>query len=212
VARYEDQRHAGEQDVERDLVRRLLPLGAFDERDHPVDECGAGRRRDANADPVGQHLRATRHRRAVAAGFADDRGGFAGDGRLVDGGDALDHFTVRRDDVAGFDQHEVADLEAGAGNHAVAAAIVGGQKLGLRFGARLAQRIRLRLAAAFGDGLGEVGEQHGEPEPEIDLEREAEIAVAHDQVADEEDGGQHRHRGDDEHDGVLGKRLRVQLP
>ena len=35
--------------------------------------------------------------------------------------------------------------------------------------------VGLRLAAAFGDGFGEIGEQHGEPEPEDDLEGEAEI-------------------------------------
>ena len=34
----EDQRHARQQDRERDLVRRLLPLGAFDQRDHAVEE------------------------------------------------------------------------------------------------------------------------------------------------------------------------------
>ena len=34
----EDDRHAGQQDVERDLVRRLLALGALDQRDHPVEE------------------------------------------------------------------------------------------------------------------------------------------------------------------------------
>ncbi len=38
----EDDRHAGEQDVERDLVRRLLPLRALDQRDHPVEERRAG--------------------------------------------------------------------------------------------------------------------------------------------------------------------------
>ena len=37
-----------------------------------------------------------------------------------------------------------------------------------------AQRVGLRLAAAFGHRLGEVGEQHREPEPERELEREAE--------------------------------------
>ena len=41
----EDDRQPGQQDVERDLVRRLLPLGAFDERDHPVDEGVARDRR-----------------------------------------------------------------------------------------------------------------------------------------------------------------------
>ena len=34
----EDDREPGEQDVERDLVRGLLPLGALDEGDHPVEE------------------------------------------------------------------------------------------------------------------------------------------------------------------------------
>ena len=85
-----------EQDVERDLVGRLLPLGALDQRDHAVEEGRAGRGGDAHADPVGQHLRAAGDRRAVAAGFADDRGGLAGDRGLVDRGDALDHLAVAR--------------------------------------------------------------------------------------------------------------------
>ena len=34
----EDDRQAREQDVERDLVRRLLPLGALDQRDHAIEE------------------------------------------------------------------------------------------------------------------------------------------------------------------------------
>ena len=139
---HEDQRHAGKQDVERDLVGRLLALGAFDQRDHAVEEGRAGRRGDAHADPVGQNLRAAGHRRAVAAGFADDRGGFAGDRRLVDGGDAFDHLAVRRDDVAGLDEDDVADLQAGAGHQLELGAVVAGQQLGLGLGARPAQRSR----------------------------------------------------------------------
>ncbi len=39
-------------------------------------------------------------------------------------------------------------------------------------GARAARRVSAcGLAAALGDRLGEVGEQHGEPEPEGDLQR-----------------------------------------
>ena len=70
------------------------------------------RRGDPHLDPVGQHLRAAGDRRAVAARFADDRRRFAGDRRLVDRGDALDHLAVGGDDVAGLDQHDVADLQA----------------------------------------------------------------------------------------------------
>ena len=78
--------------------------------------------------------------------------------------------------VAGLDQHDVADLQAGAGNELVVLGIGRGQQLGLRLRALAPQRVGLRLAAALGDGLGEVGEQHGEPQPQDDLEREAEVA------------------------------------
>ena len=110
----EDDRQAGEQDVERDLVRRLLPLGAFHQRDHAVEEGRALRRGDAHLDPVRQHARAAGDRRAVAAAFADDRRGFAGDRRLVHRGDAFDHLAVAGDQVAGFHQHDVARLAAPA--------------------------------------------------------------------------------------------------
>ena len=163
---HEDDGEPDEQDVERDLVGRLLPLGALDQPDHAVEEGGAGRRGDAHADPVGQHLGAAGHGRAVAAGLADDGGRLAGDGRLVDRGDALDHLAVGGDDVAGLDQHDVADLQAGAGHELVVLRVGRGQQLGLRLRALAPQRVGLRLAAALGHGLREVGEQHGEPQPE----------------------------------------------
>ena len=112
----EHEGEAGEQDVQGDLVRRLLPRGALDEGDHAVDEGRAGGGGDADLDLVGEDLRAAGHRRAVAAGLADHRGGLAGDGGLVDGGDALDHLAVGGDQVAGLDEDDVADLERGAGH------------------------------------------------------------------------------------------------
>ena len=63
----------GEQDVQRDLVRRLLPAGALDQRDHPVDEALARLLGDLDDDPVGQHPGAAGDRAAVAAGLADHR-------------------------------------------------------------------------------------------------------------------------------------------
>ena len=50
--REEDQGEAGEQDVERDLVRRLAPLGALDQGDHPVEEALPGLLGDLDDDPV----------------------------------------------------------------------------------------------------------------------------------------------------------------
>ena len=37
----EDDRQPREEDVEGDLVRRLLPLGPLDEADHPIEEASA---------------------------------------------------------------------------------------------------------------------------------------------------------------------------
>ena len=72
----EDQGEAGDQDVERDFVGRLLPLGAFHQRDHAVEEGFAGIGGDLDFDPVGEHLGAAGDGAAVAARFADDRARF----------------------------------------------------------------------------------------------------------------------------------------
>ena len=68
----------------------------------------------AHLDPVGDDAGAAGDGRAVAAGFADHRRGFAGDRGFVDRGDALDDLAVGRDDVAGLDQHDVARPEVAA--------------------------------------------------------------------------------------------------
>ena len=93
---------------QRDLVRRLLPLGAFDQRDHPVEEAVTRLLCHPDPDPVGDDARTGCHRRAVAAAFANDRRGLAGDRRLVDRSHALNHLAVGRDQVAGLDQDDVA--------------------------------------------------------------------------------------------------------
>ena len=105
---HEDQGQPGEQDVERDLVRCLAPRGALDERDHAVEEGVTGLLGDLDDDLVGEHARAAGDGAAVAAGLADHRGRLAGDGRLVDRGDALDHRAVARDQLAGLDDDDVA--------------------------------------------------------------------------------------------------------
>ena len=101
----EDDREPGEQDVEGDLVRRLLAVGALDEGDHAVEERLARLGGDAHDDLVGQHPGAAGDGRAVAAGLADHRRRLAGDRRLVDGGDALDDVAVAGDHLAGARPH-----------------------------------------------------------------------------------------------------------
>ena len=102
--RQEDDRQPREQDVEGDLVRRLAALGALDQRDHPVEEALAGLLGDLDHDPVREHLGAAGDRAAVAPGLADHGRGLAGDRRLVDRGDPLDHGAVAGDDLPRSDR------------------------------------------------------------------------------------------------------------
>src|SRR5664280_3873083 len=179
-----------------------ISFGAFDQLDHAVDEGRALGCGDTDADPVGQHLGAAGDRRAVAAGFADHGRGLAGYRGLVDRGNALDHLAVGRNIVAGFDQNDVADLEAGAGDKTI---ILAGtrQQLGLALDTGLPERFGLRLAAAFRDGFGEVGEQHREPQPQDDLEGEAEALAAGHEITQEYHRGQRGHDFDHEHHRAL---------
>ena len=135
----EDQRHADEEDRKRDLVRRLLPLGALDERDHAVEERRAGAGGDAHHDPVRDDGGAAGDGGAVAARFADDRRRFAGDRGLVDRGYAGRDLAVAGDKVAGLDIDEVTDLEVERGD-----AIEMGMIRGIA--EALCHRIRARLA------------------------------------------------------------------
>ncbi len=147
---------------------------------------------------------------AIAAAFANDRGGLAGYRGLVDRRDALDDFAVAGNDVAGLDQHHVAAFELRRRDHLDAAA--GGDQLGLGFGAGLAQVVGLGLAASLGHRFGEVGEQHREPQPQRDLKLEGgERAAAEEEIAAQDHG--HRERGhfDHEHDRVARLDARVKL-
>ena len=63
---------------------------------------------------------------------------------------------------------------SGAGTSSIAPVV--GAPVGDRRRPRRAQRVRLRLAAALGDRLGEVREQDGQPEPDRDHADEPELA------------------------------------
>ena len=85
--------------------------------------------------------------------------------------------------------------------------------VGERLGLHLAQRVGLGLAAALGHGLGEVGEQHGEPEPAADqADEEADVCAAADERRRRTSIGRDDAADlDDEHDRVAGDVARVEL-
>ena len=144
--------------------------------------------------------------------LADYWRGLAGDRRLVDRSHAFDHVAVGRNEVAGFDEDDVSDLESGAWHEPVILLVAGpGDQLGLGLGALTAQRVRLRLAASLGDGFGEVREQDGEPQPQDDLELEADVFAAGDEIADQDHRGQRSDDLEHEHHRVLHQRARIEL-
>jgi hypothetical protein len=196
--REEGDREPREQDVEGDLVRCLAALGAFDEGDHPVEERLAGLLRHLHHEPVGEQLRTAGDGRAVPARLADDRRRLTGDRRLVDRADSLDDLAVGGDDHARLDDNDVVALELGSRDlleGAVGTAAMGGSRRPGR-----AQRVCLRLAAPLGDGLGEVREEHREPEPERDHAYEPERArVPANDVEHEDPGGDDAPELHDEH-------------
>ena len=87
-----------------------------------------------------------------------------------------------------------------------------GQALGLHGLLQALQARRLRLAAAFGERLGEVGEQHREPQPDRDVQDEPgrRLAVARERL-EPESGGENAADVDDEHHGIAPLHARVEL-
>ena len=97
--------------------------------------------------------------RTIAAGFADDGRRLAGDRRFVDGRNPSGDLSVAGDQIAGLDQHDVADLQIERVDALDDVAERGvNQALGASLRARLAQGVGLRAAAPFRNGFGEIGE------------------------------------------------------
>ncbi|MPL86091.1 hypothetical protein SDC9_32067 [bioreactor metagenome] len=194
----EDQRQPGKEDVQRDLVRGLLPLRPLDQRDHPVEEALARLGGDLQDQAVGNNPGAAGDRTAVAAGFADDGCAFAGDRAFVDRGDAADHLGVGRDQVSGLDAHELPGPQRRGRHRFRRRVVLAGEQPDHGFGLGCAQAVGAGLAAAFGERLGEIGEEDADPEPEGHLKGHAPARRADGKVAQGEHAGQPGGDGGDE--------------
>ena len=115
----EDDRQCDEQNLQRDFIRRF-PYG---KRPRPsrsfIEEALAAFRCYADDEPIGEYACATRHRAAIAAGFADHGCGFACDGALIHGCRAVDDLAVHRDLFARLHIDDVAFLQVGGQSPAV---------------------------------------------------------------------------------------------
>ena len=164
----------------------------------------------ADHDPVGEHPRSAGHARPVAAGLADHRCALAGDRRLVDRGHPLDDLAVGRNDLADLDHHAIAGLELGRGDLGRLAGRL--EPVGDRVLTRGPQALRLGLAARLGQGLGEVGEEHGQEQQDRQralVDDQARGRTGRDRL-DRDERGQDPAGFDQEHDGVAGHVARVE--
>ena len=206
----EGDRQPREKDVERDLVRRLAAFRPLDERDHAVEERLARLLRHLHDELVGEQARPAGDGRTVAARLADDGGGLARDGGLVHRSDTFDHLAVGRDHLSRCHDDDVAPPQLGRGHVLDAAAVrppVGGRR---RAGG--SQRGCLGLPATLGDGLGEVREEHRQPEPDGDHAGEPErLTGPADRVQDEDGRRDHAADLDDEDDRVPEQMTRIEL-
>ncbi len=179
----EHDRERGEQHGERDLVRRALAGGALDERDHPVDERVARLevmrttiRSDSTFVPPVTALRSPPDSRITGA-----------DSPVTADSSTLATPSITSPSLGITSPASQTTWSPSCRSAAAPAPRAGGgiEPAALGAAADGAQRVGLRLAAALGDGLREVREEHGEPEPDGEEDRERAG------IGDREGGGEH---------------------
>ena len=171
-----------------------------------------GRGGDAHLDPVGEHLRAAGDGRAVAAGLADDRRGFAGDRRLVDRGDALDHLAVGGIRSPASTSTTSPALRLGRRHELVVLACRRGRAAWPRSRcacSRSASACALPRPSATASA--KLANSTVNQSQRMIWNEKPRLPPPVDEVADEQDRGQQRHHLDHEHHRVLDHDARVEL-
>ena len=116
---------------------------------------------------VRQYLRTAGHRAAVAAGFPNDGSTLSGNDGFVDAGDALDDFSISRNEITCFAVHDVPGTQLRRRHHLEL--VIWQDLVRDRIGLGLAQGVGLSFAARFRHGFREVGEHDRKPQPQGDL-------------------------------------------
>jgi hypothetical protein len=163
------------------LIRRAAALGAFHHCDHAIEEAFAFAAGDAHQDPVGaapacRPLPKRSRRRPSRSTGADSP---------VTALSFTDATPSMISPSAGMmspvsTEHHVAFAQGARLAGLILALLVAEQFLGVHVAPHRTQRRCLRLAAALGDGFGEVCEQHRQPQPDRDGDDEARAAFVAD--------------------------------
>ncbi len=166
----EDQRQADQQNIQCHLIGGFLPLGAFHQGDHPIQGRLAWIGGDLHQQPIRDHPGIAGYGRTVATGLTNHWRRLTGNRCLVDRRDTFDYLAVTGNLLAALNPHDVTTAQAAGGHRGVV------PRTGLlartqALAARL-EAVGAGFTPAFGQGFGEVGKQHGEPQPQGDLQRQ----------------------------------------
>jgi hypothetical protein len=96
-----------QQNIERDLVRRLLTLCAFDHADHAVEKSLPRVGADTDDEPVGKEPRAACDSGTVTARLTHHGSGFARHRAFIHRSDADDDLAVSGENIASFDEIQI---------------------------------------------------------------------------------------------------------
>ena len=163
----------------------------------------AGFLRHANRNSVRNDARAGGNGGPIASGFANDGRTFPRDRSFIYRGDAFDHFTVGRDEIARIDDDHIIPPEHGSGHNLPV------RKLCVEFRFGGTQRCGLSAPPPFRQCLGKRAEQHGQPQPanQLQLKPKSEFPAAERQQYREQQGDNRR----SEKHGIFNKFAWVQL-
>ncbi len=198
----ENERKGGEHERQGNFIGRALTNCSFDQCDHAIEKRTAGAGRNLDDDLVRQHARAAGYARAVATRFADHGRRLPRDRRLVDRSKSLDDFSIAGNDFTGVNDDFIAG-EQGGGKRQFDRSIRLPNS-GRCFASGLAERVGLRLAPRFGQRGGEIGEQHGQRQPNVERHQVGERSLARSPNGlNREQDAQHGADLDHEHHRVL---------
>ena len=147
-----------QKNLQSNFVGRLLSGSTFYHRNHLVQKAFSGFVGHSDNNPVRQYSGAAGYSAAVAACFTNYRSGFAGDGAFIHRCRTFYDFTVCRNLLSGFDNHQFPLFQQGGWNHSHAVLLrYGGNFMCVHIFSGCPERICLCFTTTFCNGLGKVG-------------------------------------------------------
>src|SRR6185437_13235216 len=100
-------RQPGEQNIQCNLIRGLMPFSAFNQRDHAINKSFSRIGRDSYFDFIRENTCTAGDSGSVSTAFTNHWSRLPCDGRFVDRSDSLDYFPVTWNHLSSRDMHHI---------------------------------------------------------------------------------------------------------